>query len=80
MYNYVLWYFIGVIMGMILCSMLRKIFGRKTKSIGIIEVDDEQGLARVKMTDGNLFDTRLATVNLEVIHGAHIQTREEQTL
>lgn len=80
MYNHETLYFLCFFIGILTYIIFKKIFGKREKVVGTIEIDDQTGLARIKMTDGNLSDTKIKIVRLKVIHGVYIETREEQML
>ena len=74
-----LYYWIGFITGVIWVLLIRKFFGTKYSKVGMIQIDDITGLARLKMTNGNLNDRKIKNAMFEVQHDVIIDEnmREE---
>ena len=65
-------YFCCVLLGASLVWVLISIFDSRKKVYGIIDVDEETGLCRVKITSNDLGDPRISTAMFKVNHGQKI--------
>lgn len=71
----ILWVIGGVILGII----ITKIIDRKSVEYGVIDVEEETGLCRFRISDNRLVDKRVKRAVFSVNHNVYI-SRDEQGL